>query len=135
MMHDFSITENYTIFMVLPIIFDLKRLTELKTILYYDKDEKSKFVIIPRHWDGDMKKTIWFESSNCYVYHTGNSYEENDEVVLQGCRLLDATNLFPSDSLRVTTEEFITKNEEATTFYEWRFNLKNGTVKEKILNK
>ncbi|CAI0404653.1 unnamed protein product [Linum tenue] len=50
MMHDFAITENYAIFMDLPLCFRPKRLlTERGFILHFDAMKSSRFGILPRY--------------------------------------------------------------------------------------
>ncbi|MBD1834791.1 carotenoid oxygenase family protein [Cyanobacteria bacterium FACHB-472] len=125
MMHDFAITEHYTIFMDLPLTFSMVRMQQGKPGLMFERDRPSRFGIVPRH--GDNSNIRWFESSPCYVFHTLNAYEEGDEVVLVACRM--------SSTSVLTTDMTPGENEgDAGRLYQWQFNLKTGTVKEKMLD-
>lgn len=125
MMHDFAITQNYSIFMDLPLVFDLKRLQKNETALAFDRNRPSRFGIIPRH--GDSSEIRWFEGPPCYVFHTLNAYEEGDEVVLIACRM---------SHTMVLMDEMKPHDPEGDTarLHRWRFNLKTGEMKEEPLD-
>jgi len=123
MMHDFAITEHYTIFMDLPLTFRPERMKRGEPVLMFEPERPSRFGIVPRH--GDNSSIRWFESPACYVFHTLNAYEEGTEVVLLACRL-NSVNLGPEP----TPGEEV----EPAPLYRWRFNLETGTVQEEPLD-
>ncbi|MBD2515636.1 carotenoid oxygenase family protein [Nostoc sp. FACHB-973] len=125
MMHDFAITENYTIFMDLPVTFSAQRAQRGEPIMMFERDRPSRFGIVPRH--GDNSNIRWFESLPCYAFHTLNAYEEGDEVVLIACRMSSTTVLISDDS-QLDPEANIPR------LYRWRFNLSTGTVREEMLD-
>ena len=125
MMHDFAISENYTIFMDLPLTFNPQRAQRGEPLLLFESDRPSRFGILPRHGNnGDVR---WFESSACFVPHTLNAYEEGEEIVLSGCRMKNSGLLEPVQSF--DEQEGVDR-----PLYEWRFNLKTGFVKETMLH-
>ena len=125
MMHDFAITEKYTIFLDLPFTFRPERMEQGKPAFMFESDSPSRFGIMPRH--GDNNSIRWFETSPCYIFHTLNAYEEGDEVVLIACRM-NSTNVFVSDEGKRDPEGDIPR------LYRWRFNLATGLVKEEMLD-
>jgi carotenoid cleavage dioxygenase len=125
MMHDFAITEHYTIFMDLPITFSMKRMQQGEPALMFERERPSRFGIVPRH--GDNSSIRWFETPACYVFHTLNAYEEGSEVVLVACRL-KSTNILMSEQTPGETEG------DAGRLYQWRFNLNTGSVREEALD-
>ncbi|MFM6339984.1 MAG: carotenoid oxygenase family protein [Dolichospermum sp.] len=125
MMHDFAITENYTIFMDLPLTFSMERMQRGEPMLIFEKHRPSRFGIIPRH--GDNSNIRWFECPSCYVFHTLNAYEVGDEVVLIACRM-NSTNVLISNDTYSDTLEGI------PFLHRWRFNLSTGTVTEEQLD-
>ncbi len=88
-------------------------------------DCPSRFGIIPRH--GDNTNIRWFESSSCYIFHTLNAYEIEDEVVLIACRMR-STNILVAQGMTPDPEGDIPR------LYEWRFNLTTGKVVEQMLD-
>ncbi|MBG1264882.1 carotenoid oxygenase family protein [Nostoc commune] len=125
MMHDFAITENYTIFMDLPLTFSVERSQRGEPVMMFERDRPSRFGILPRH--GDNSNIRWFESRSCYVSHTLNAYEDGDEVVLIACRM-SSTTVLSSDDSQSDREGNIPR------LHRWRFNLKTGTVREEMLD-
>ena len=125
MMHDFAITENYTIFMDLPLTFSMERMQRGEPMLMFEKHRPSRFGIIPRH--GDNSNIRWFECPSCYVFHTLNAYEAGDEVVLIACRMT-STNVLVSDDTYSDPQGGI------PFLHRWRFNLSKGTVTEEQLD-
>jgi carotenoid cleavage dioxygenase len=123
MMHDFAITENYTIFMDLPLTFCPERMQQGKPILMFERDRPSRFGILPRH--GDNSNIRWFESPSCYVFHTLNAYEQGDEVVLIACRMSSTSVLGSSDA---------DPDADIPRLHQWRFNLTTGAVSESRLD-
>ncbi|OUL26908.1 9-cis-epoxycarotenoid dioxygenase [Nostoc sp. T09] len=125
MMHDFAITENYTIFMDLPLTLSAERVHRGEPILMFESDRPSRFGIVPRL--GNNNNIRWFESSPCYVFHTLNAYEAGDEVVLIASRM-------SSTSVLVTQDNQLDPDANIPRLHQWRFNLKTGTVREQQLD-
>jgi carotenoid cleavage dioxygenase len=125
MMHDFAITENYTIFMDLPLTFSPERMMRGEPMLMFESYRPSRFGIMPRH--GDNSNIRWFESPPCYVFHTLNAYETGDEVVLIACRM-SSTNVL------VTQDTYHDPQGDIPFLHRWRFNLSTGTVTEERLD-
>ena len=122
MMHDFAITEHYTVFMDLPLTFRPERMQRGEPPLMFERDRPSRFGIVPRH--GDNSSVRWFEGSACYAFHTLNAYEEEDEVVLIACRMNSTSVLTAQDD----------PDGNIPRLHQWRFNLKSGTLKETMLD-
>ena len=120
MMHDFAITERYSIFLDLPLTFRLERAMEGQFPFAFEKELPSRYGILPRH--GEAHEIKWFEGPSCFVWHTLNAYEEGDEVVLLGCRV--------SDSNVLTSEATSQRDTDYGRLHRWRFNLKTGAMKE-----
>ncbi|KAI9190813.1 retinal pigment epithelial membrane protein [Polychytrium aggregatum] len=127
MMHDFAITRHYAIFMDLPYIGDVTRPMTFKgAVLEYDPTLPSRFAILDRYGDGEIR---WFEDPDaCYVYHTANAYEDGDEVVLQGCRYPDGPVLENNAKI-----EYENRRRRRAIVVEWRFNLATGAVQRRNL--
>jgi carotenoid cleavage dioxygenase len=125
MMHDFAITERYSIFMDLPETFSMDRAVRGQMPFRFEPEFGARFGVLPRM--GQRNEIKWFQAKPCYVFHTLNAYEEGDEVVLLACRM----NEFPGSLMggNVNSEGGIVK--QASPFlYRWRFNLKTGKTTE-----
>ncbi|XP_068641023.1 carotenoid 9,10(9',10')-cleavage dioxygenase-like isoform X2 [Aristolochia californica] len=127
MMHDFAITENYAIFMDLPLYFQPKEMVKGKLIFTFNTTKKACFGVLPRYAK-DECEIRWFELPNCYIFHNANAWEEGDEIVLVTCRLENPDLDMVSGNLKEKLENF--KNE----LYEMRFNMKTGAASQKQLS-
>lgn len=130
MMHDFAITERYTIFMDLPLTFRLERLQRGETAFAFERDRPSRFGILPRH--GDNQTIRWFEVLSCYIFHTLNAYEAGDEIVLIACRMGSTSVLGASPGSHEGDNRQI--QSDVPLLYRWQFNLKTGAVQEHPLD-
>ena len=131
MMHDFSITPNYTIFMDLPLQFTPENMAKKMNggAFAFDSTAPARFGILPRHAT-KAEEMIWFDVRCCSVFHVVNSYETlvfqsstgimEKVVVVQGCRF-QKIDLF---NMSVEGEAEKDYNE----LYEWRLNMETGQV-------
>jgi len=89
MIHDFSITEKYVLFMDLPIVFDLPMALQGQMPFHWSDDYPARVGIMPRGGrDADVR---WFEINPCYVFHVLNSWSEgeaaSERVSLDVCHI------------------------------------------------
>ncbi|WRX08723.1 Carotenoid oxygenase - like 1 [Theobroma cacao] len=128
MMHDFAITENYAIFLDLPLYFRPKEMVkEKKMIFSFDASKKARFGVLPRYAKDDLL-IRWFELPNCFIFHNANAWEEEDEIVLITCRLENPDLDLVSGEVKEKLDDF---NNE---LYEMRFNMKTGLASQKQLS-
>lgn len=126
MMHDFAITEHYTIFPNLPLTFRPERIAKGQPAFQFETETPSYFGILPRH--KNPSEIRWFETDSCFIFHTLNAYEEGDEVILVACRM-EATNV-----LGAADDPEKAKQGDIPILTRWRFNLKDNSVKEEALD-
>ena len=125
MMHDCAITSNYTVLMDLPCVFDFARVAEGKSILHFDPENGSRFGILARGANGDEVK--WFAVENCYCYHTVNAFEDDDCIVIEGCRS-------ERNSIGDEVKPAEGDRSDLPMLYQWRLNMKTGEVIEQALD-
>ncbi|XP_059460089.1 carotenoid 9,10(9',10')-cleavage dioxygenase 1-like [Corylus avellana] len=128
MMHDFAITENYAIFMDLPLYFRPKEMVKEKQLLFtFDATKRARFGVLPRYAKDELL-IKWFELPNCFIFHNANAWEEEDEVVLITCRLENPDlDMFSG----------IVKEKHGNLYnelYEMRFNMTTGLASQKKLS-
>ncbi|CAD6337583.1 unnamed protein product [Miscanthus lutarioriparius] len=114
-----------------------------KRFIENDMNGKSRIGVMPRF--GDAESIIWFDVENHCSYHLFNCFEDGNEVVIRGCRLLGS--IIPSGRHRVDKSKwygraFLQPDKDSEDFdpsldgnlfsrpYEWRLNLENGSVHE-----
>jgi carotenoid cleavage dioxygenase-like enzyme len=119
MMHDFNVTQNYVIFMDLPVCFDLG---EIATGLpfKFNRDAGARLGVMPRNGtNADMR---WFDIDPCYVFHPVNAHEDGDKIVLNVSRMNEAFGSSNDDYAEVGR---LTK---------WTIDLTAGTVSEERID-
>jgi carotenoid cleavage dioxygenase len=92
--------------------------------------------VIPRH--GTPEQIRWFEAKPTYMYHVSNAWEEDDgqggtEIVMTGTPFR-----LPRDWRgNVDVDRFpkmLANLEHDFMFYEWRFNLRTGQTRERVID-
>ncbi|KAF9665715.1 hypothetical protein SADUNF_Sadunf16G0152500 [Salix dunnii] len=128
MMHDFAITENYAVFLDLPLYFRPKEMVKDKKYIFtFDATKKARFGVLPRYAKDDLL-IKWFELPNCFIFHNANAWEEEDEIVLITCRLQDPGLDVANGAVKEKLEKFVDE------LYEMRFNMKTGVASQKKLS-
>lgn len=84
MVHDFNITENYVIFMDLPLMFDIGDMSGSGMPLKWNEEYGARLGVMPRN--GGNNDVVWYEIDPCYVYHPVNAYESGNKIVIDVCR-------------------------------------------------
>ena len=119
MVHDFVITRNYVIFLDLPMLWDLEKLSKPGVPVTYDENYGARFGVMPRN--GSSKDVQWFDIDPCYIYHTMNAYENGDELLVRAPRLVGYTSVGM-------------ENPPIPLLHEWTLNLKDKTTSERQLD-
>lgn len=85
MMHDFAVTENYVVFMEMPLGFSWwLAISGAAMPFRWNEDIPTRFGVMPR--TGTSKDVKWFDVPTCFVFHVMNSFEQGDEVVIDAAR-------------------------------------------------
>ncbi|MGA2392720.1 MAG: carotenoid oxygenase family protein [Candidatus Lustribacter sp.] len=119
MMHDFAITENYVVFMDLPVVFDI--LLGLRGKFPYRWSDKygARLGILDRR---DPNAAVrWLEIAPCYVFHVMNAVEHGDEIRLDVVRY--------AELWRKGNDSF-----NPTTLHRFTIDLAAGRVSEATLD-
>lgn len=85
MMHDFAITSTRSVFMDLPVVFDLTLLGAQPFPFAWRPDNGARVGVMPR--SGTDMDVVWCDVEPCFVFHPLNAYDDADgNVVLDVCR-------------------------------------------------
>lgn len=134
--HDMAITPNYSIVHDFPLFYDMEALAAGRHKLKFHHEIPSRFGVIPRHGTPDQIR--WFEASPTYMYHASNAWEEDDgqggiEIVMTGTPFR-----LPRDWRgNIEVDRFpkmLANHEHDFIFVEWRFNLRTGETKERVID-
>ncbi|KAI4354022.1 hypothetical protein L6164_002923 [Bauhinia variegata] len=120
--HEIGVTQSYNVIMDFPLILDPSRLLRGGKVIKFENEGYARIGVMPRYGDNDSIK--WFEVKNNCTFHIFNSFEDDHEVILWGCRAIDTVLPEPN----VGWDKF-----KFPRCYEWRLNMQTGEVKEKFL--
>ncbi len=125
-MHDFAVTEKYTLFLDFPITLDIGRAILGGPAVDFEPQYGSRVGVMPRY--GTDQDVTWFDVETGVVIHTANAWDEGNEIVLQASRSQTA------DIAGAGTSEGNNLKENQGRLYEWRINLEKGSVAERTLS-
>ena len=125
-MHDFAVTEKYTLFLDFPITLDVGRAIAGGPAVDFEPQYGARIGVMPRF--GSDEDVLWFDVETGVVIHTANAWDEADEVVLQASRSNTA------DIAGAGTSEGNNLQENQGRLHEWRIHLKTGAVIERSLS-
>ena len=124
MMHDFAITERYSLLLDLSVAYDLSLFERGVAIPIRWHDERSAKIGVIRREGGEVR---WFSIRPCFIQHVANAFELNEDRIV-----LDA----------VRFESFLKFDDATGTFAPnplgqlWRFeiDLASGSVAERAIS-
>ncbi|MFM6993293.1 MAG: carotenoid oxygenase family protein [Rhodoferax sp.] len=134
--HDMAVTRNFSVLHDLPLFQDPEAAAAGRHKVSFYPELPSRFGVIPRH--GTAADIRWFEAAPAYMYHVSNAWEEDDgqggiEIVMTGTPFKpqwDARGQLDASRL----PRLIAQLGQDCMFYEWRFNLRTGQTRERVLD-
>ena len=127
--HSMAFTPNFSILMDLPMFWDPELLDKDVHKVSFYPEMQSRFGILARRASGDTIR--WFDADPCYIYHIINSWEEENEVILDVCRM---SSPVPSQEVRQKLSgpygTMLAWLKLDACYHRYRFNLETGQTKE-----
>ncbi|MFM8546093.1 MAG: carotenoid oxygenase family protein [Betaproteobacteria bacterium] len=129
--HDMAVTEHWTILHDFPLRPDVEALRAGRYKVRFHPDEPSRFALVPRY--GSAADVRWFEAAPTYLLHGVNAWEDGAEVVMIGTpyRVHAGPDGRP-DARRL--EQTIHYRQRDFQLYEWRFDLRTGQTRERVID-
>ena len=129
--HDLGFTTNYAILHDHPFFHNMDILKKYgRRVVEFHRDLPTRYAVVPRN--GTTHDVRWFECDPGYVLHVTNCWEEDDWIVMDGCR---STNPMPTpDQNEGALASMLSYMRLEANNYRWRFNLKTGEVREGALD-
>ncbi len=122
MMHDFVVTERFAIFFDLPAIFDVEGALAGGPIVSWQPEHGARIGVLPR--DGSATDLRWFEIDPCHVFHFVNGWDDDDQIVVDGCR---------APRLAIGFGDSPQERSEGPHLHRWTVDLAAGKVREEPL--
>lgn len=81
MIHDCAITADALVILDLPVTFSLKAVLKGASFPYqWNKKHRARIGLLPHH--GEAVDMRWYQVEPCYVFHTGNAFNDADGNVI-----------------------------------------------------
>ena len=112
--HDMGFTDNYAVLHDFPFFWDPEALQHNAHAVRFFTDLPTRFGVLPRR--GNPEDVRWFEAKPTYALHVINTFEDGDDIVMDGYAQKDPTHF--------------SLVETGCHAYRWRMNLRTGAVKE-----
>jgi carotenoid cleavage dioxygenase-like enzyme len=91
LMHDFGVTQDYVIFLVVPVCSSLERARQGAPTFGWDASKDVFVGIMPRYGSGaDLR---WFRGPNCFCSHVMNAFNQGTRVYIDVP--MSKSNMFP----------------------------------------
>ncbi|MEM9255787.1 MAG: carotenoid oxygenase family protein [Pseudomonadota bacterium] len=100
--HDFFVTENYVVFPVYPLAFNLERAMQGGIPMAWEPDRGTHLGVMPRQ--GTAKDVVWHTMEPRWSFHMVNAWEEGGEIKVDVCAS-NASNFAPKLDGRMATSE------------------------------
>ena len=124
MMHDFVTTRNHTIFMDLPVVFDVDLAMAGTMPFRWDDHYCARLGVMPRA--GTAADVQWFDIDPCYVFHPMNAFERSTP---SGTEIVIDVGRFRT-MWKAGSNEF----DEYANLHRWELGLSTGSVREQQLD-
>tara|TARA_B100000965_G_C19539598_1_gene734954 strand:- start:46 stop:1395 length:1350 start_codon:yes stop_codon:yes gene_type:complete len=124
MMHDWNITRNYVVFMDLPIVSDMDLAVTTGSPFGFKPECGARLGVMPR--EGNNSDVRWFDIDPCFVFHSFNSFEVDNKIVLYVSRQQEAMVGGFKDIYGGETT--------VAKLWRWVIDLEKGTVSEEQLD-
>lgn len=124
MMHDFAITENFTILPMFPLTWDFQRIMRGEQPFKWEPNLNSRFAIMPRYGNDD--NVIWFEDQAALGFHVVNAQEEKGKIILEMVAIDD----IPKDAIAFSNDNVAYIN----YLTRWVFDLKSKKMTKERLD-
>ncbi len=112
--HDMGFTDNFAVLHDFPFFWDPEALKHNAHAVRFNTDLPTRFGVVPRR--GQPEDVRWFEFEPTYALHVINTYEDGDDIVMDGYAQTDPTHF--------------SLVETGCHAYRWRMNLRTGKVTE-----
>jgi carotenoid cleavage dioxygenase-like enzyme len=130
--HDLAITPRFSVLFDMSLTWDLEQLLRGRTTLRFYRDVPSRIGLAPRH--GPAAEVQWFEVAPFFMYHVVNAWEDGDEVVLVGCRMVDPLVGDPDNEAPDEGVPHLAHLRLEPVLWEWRLDRVTGSARERAVD-
>jgi carotenoid cleavage dioxygenase-like enzyme len=119
MVHDFIVTEDHSLFPILPLTGSIERAMGGKPPYAWEPDKGAYVGVMKRN--GATKDIVWFRAESCYVFHVMNAWEEGDRIIADVMQFEEAPLFTHPDGSRTDPKR------SRARLCRWTFDLSGNT--------
>lgn len=118
MMHDFAVTERYSLFFDAPAVFDIEAMMRNEAAVRWEPQRGTRIGVLPRHGRADDIR--WLDIPNCYVVHFFNAWDDGRRIHMYAPAFASMPGALALNDHPVQTEE--------PKPWKWTIDLDTGRV-------
>ncbi len=122
MVHDFVITQDYVLFPIFPLTFDLARAAKIGSPFAFDAAQGTHIGVLKR--GAPVADIRWIEGPLCFVFHYLNAWNDGEHITVDTIEFAVAPNFPLVDGTLPSYADAQGK------LVRWHINLKNGDVRQ-----
>lgn len=127
MVHDFMLTEDYVLFPIFPLTFDMDRAAKVGAPFAFDAAQGTHIGVLKR--GSPISQMRWIEGPMCFVFHYMNGWNDGDTILLDTIEFPVAPNFPLADGNRPS------HSDAQGVAKRWHIELRTGVItRELILN-
>jgi carotenoid cleavage dioxygenase-like enzyme len=128
--HDLALTPHFVVVLDAPLLLEPAAMATGRFELEFHRELPLRVGLVPRRASG-AGEVRWFEAEPGYVFHIVNAWEEEQAVIVHGCRIAEPLVGSGRDDVRAPR---LGGMRLAPTLHRWRLDLRNGSVTEADLD-
>jgi carotenoid cleavage dioxygenase-like enzyme len=125
MVHDFVLTDDYVLFPIFPLTFDMERAAKIGSPYAFDAAKGTHIGVLKR--GAPVSDIRWIEGPICFVFHYMNGWNEGEKITIDTIEFAVAPN-FP-----LVDGSLPSHAQAQGKLVRWHINLKNGDVSQEPL--
>ncbi len=125
MVHDFVITQDYVLFPLFPLTFDMARAASIGSPFAFDAAAGTKIGVLKR--GAPVTDIRWIEGPLCFVFHYQNAWNEGELITLDTIEFAVAPNFPLADGSLPSYADAQGK------LVRWHLNVKSGEIRRETV--
>lgn len=122
MVHDFVITNDYVLFPIFPLTFDMDRASKIGSPFAFDASQGTHIGVLER--GAPVSDIRWIEGPLCFVFHYQNAWNEGEHIWVDTIEFAVAPNFPLVDGTLPSYADAQGK------LVRWHINMKTGEVRQ-----
>ena len=125
MVHDFMVTEDYVLFPLFPLTFDMQRAVKIGAPFAFDQAQSTHIGVFKR--GAPISELRWIEGPSCFVFHYLNGWNDGEQITMDTIEFPVAPNFPLADGSLPAYED------AQGVAKRWHINLHTGEIRRELI--